>query len=71
MDNMGVFIDNHDQPRIFSKYSLLMEDSTAMVLNSLSYIFMSYGIPFVYYGTEGKLFGGSDPQNREAFNPLK
>jgi len=30
-------------------------------LNALVYMYMSYGIPIVYYGTEAKLSGGADP----------
>lgn len=41
-----------------------------MALNTLTYVFMSYGIPIMYYGTEAKLSGGSDPLNREPFDPF-
>jgi alpha-amylase len=36
----------------------------------LTYIYMSYGIPFFYYGTEAAFSGGNDPENREWFSPL-
>jgi glycosidase len=42
-----------------------------MELNAITYIYMSYGIPIVYYGTEAKLAGGDDPMNREVFDPYK
>ncbi len=35
----------------------------------LTYIYLSYGIPIVYYGTEALLMGGPDPENREVFDP--
>jgi glycosidase len=41
-----------------------------MLLNALTYIYMSQGIPMVYYGTEGYLNGGDDPKNREVYDPL-
>ena len=32
---------------------------------------MSYGIPIVYYGTESRLSGGADPDNREVYDPFR
>ena len=45
-------------------------ETLALLLNSLTYTFMSYGIPVFYYGTEGLLNGGQDPENREPFDPF-
>ena len=39
-------------------------------MNALTYIFLSRGIPIVYYGTEATFNGGDDPLNREVFNPF-
>ena len=60
MSVLGVFIDCHDELRIFHKLLHLKNDKEDMplVLNTLSYIFMSYGIPMFYYGTEAKFSGG-------------
>ena len=39
-------------------------------MNMLTFLYMGYGIPFVYYGTEALFNGGDDPLNREYFDPL-
>ena len=43
----------------------------ALTLNALAYIYLSYGIPIVYYGTEARLNGGTDPLNREVYDYTK
>ena len=37
--------------------------------NAMSFIFMTDGIPIVYYGQEQGMHGNSDPYNREALWP--
>ncbi|CDW80492.1 acidstable alpha-amylase [Stylonychia lemnae] len=73
MSLLGVFVDCHDEARLFNKLSRFAADKEdlALGLNALTYAFMSYGIPILYYGTEGRLNGGSDPLNREIYNPFK
>ena len=34
------------------------EEALALTLNAITYNFMAYGIPMVYYGTESRLSGG-------------
>ena len=41
-----------------------------MILNALTFIYMTRGIPIVYYGTEALMDGGRDPDNRAPFDPL-
>ena len=71
MQVLTTFLDNHDVNRVWNH--LLKKrgekEDTPLVLNALTYIFMSYGIPTVYYGTESQLSGGADPYNREVFDP--
>ena len=71
MQVLATFLDNHDVSRV---WNLLLKkrsdkEDTPLVLNALTYLFMSYGIPSVYYGTESQLSGGVDPNNREVFDP--
>jgi alpha-amylase len=44
---LGNFVDNHDQPRF-----LWYQPDIVLLRNALVLIFMSPGIPIVYYGTE-------------------
>jgi glycosidase len=39
------------------------EDALAIKLNIFTYLYMSYGIPVFYYGTETGFSGGNDPEN--------
>ena len=68
LDTLGVFIDNHDLGRISSLIS--GEEGKATILTILTYLYMSYGIPIMYYGTEAGFYGNEDPYNREVFDPL-
>lgn len=71
METLGVFFDNHDVKRAFNLLTKDdMETSKPTVLNILTYIYLSYGIPMIYYGTEAAFSGGNDPENREVFDPL-
>ncbi|KIM23256.1 glycoside hydrolase family 13 protein [Serendipita vermifera MAFF 305830] len=61
---LGTFLENHDVPR----WSGISVDPQSLY-NALTFIFMSDGIPIVYYGLEQGFSGGSDPANREALWP--
>ncbi|EIW67260.1 hypothetical protein TREMEDRAFT_33638 [Tremella mesenterica DSM 1558] len=57
---LGVFVDNHDNPRMASYTS-----DTALIANAHAFPFVVDGIPYGYYGAEQGFSGGSDPDNRE------
>lgn len=57
---LGLFLDNHDQPRFLSVNS----DHT-LLMNGLTYILFANGIPIIYQGTEQGFNGNGDPYNRE------
>lgn len=46
-----------------------MNPSYVALRNNLVYLFMSRGIPLLYYGTEQGFNGGNDPNNRESLWP--
>lgn len=45
--SLGLFLDNHDNPRFLSQYN----DQNAFV-NALIFSLSHTGIPFIYQGTE-------------------
>jgi len=47
MDALGVFIDNHDNPRFLS-----MTYSIPLFKSALTFALFAQGIPIVYYGSE-------------------
>lgn len=57
---LGVFVDNHDNPRFLSRCGDRKKFENAVVF-SLTW----EGIPVFYYGGEQWFSGGADPQNRE------
>jgi alpha-amylase len=57
---LGVFIDNHDNPRFLSQ-----QPDIVLLHNALTFALMTDGIPFIYYGTEQLFKGSDDPRNRE------
>ena len=61
---LGVFIDNHDNPRFLN-----FQSDLKLYQNALTYVLMSEGIPFLYYGSEQGFNGGADPYNREPMWP--
>ena len=61
MGALGVFFDNHDQPRFLS----FDEPTNAQLKAGLTFTFFTHGVPIMYYGTETKFNGGNDPDNRE------
>ena len=58
---LGVFADNHDNPRFLSGQS-----DVGLYRAALAYALLSDGIPITYYGAEWLLRGGGDPGCREA-----
>jgi alpha-amylase len=70
LSTLGVFLDNHDVERVLNQLSKLSpEESKATLLNMLTYQYMSYGIPMLYYGTEALFTGGKDPEIRNGSLP--
>lgn len=61
IDSLGIFVDNHDNPRFLNQYS-----DQRMFKNALIFSLTSRGIPFYYYGSEQAYAGGADPHNRES-----
>eukprot|EP01061_Rhynchopus_euleeides_P008530 TRINITY_DN1765_c1_g2_i3.p1 TRINITY_DN1765_c1_g2~~TRINITY_DN1765_c1_g2_i3.p1 ORF type:complete len:491 (+),score=168.29 TRINITY_DN1765_c1_g2_i3:27-1475(+) len=57
---LGLFIDNHDNPRFLSEQS-----DVKLYANALVHVLLSEGIPIVYYGSEQEYNGGNDPWNRK------
>ena len=60
LNEMGVFVDNHDNTRFLFEYGNY-DSFVSALLFSLFY----NGIPIVYYGDEQEFKGGEDPENRE------
>jgi alpha-amylase len=48
MDALGVFIDNHDNPRFLSYQGA----SIPLFKSALTFAVFSQGIPIIYYGSE-------------------
>jgi alpha-amylase len=61
IDALGVFIDNHDNPRFLSYQGA----TTTLFKAGLTFTVFSQGIPIIYYGSEQGFNGGNDPANRE------
>jgi alpha-amylase len=57
---LGVFVDNHDNPRFLYNFG-----NHSMFKNALTFSLLARGIPIVYYGSEQGFGGGADPGNRE------
>lgn len=62
IDALGLFVDNHDNPRFLYNHPYNNHGLKAATVFSLT----GRGIPFVYYGTEQYYGGGPDPANRES-----
>jgi len=61
---LGLFIDNHDNPRFLNGQS-----DYQLYKNALTYVLTGTGIPIIYYGTEQGYSGGNDPADRESLWP--
>lgn len=57
---LGVFIENHDNPRFLNRINSMNKLYNCAILN-----IMWEGIPVWYYGTEQYFNGAADPLNRE------
>jgi alpha-amylase len=62
IDALGVFVDNHDNPRFLYNFP----NNKVGLKQSLVFSLTSRGIPFVYYGDEQYYAGGPDPACRES-----
>jgi len=58
----GIFLDNHDNPRMMNMSFENQEDYLKL---GLSFMMTYPSIPVVYYGTEIAMEGGADPDNRK------
>ena len=61
---LGLFSENHDQPRFLS-----LTNDLSMYKNVLVYTILGEGIPIIYYGSEQMFNGSGDPENRESLWP--
>lgn len=62
VDALGLFVDNHDNPRFLCNHP----NMEAQLRNAVVFSLTGRGIPFVYYGTEQYYNGCADPANRES-----
>ena len=60
MDALGLFVNNHDNPRFLSK-----NPDWRLFKSAIAFGLTARGIPFFYYGDEQGFNGGPDPNNRE------
>jgi alpha-amylase len=60
IDHLGVFLENHDNPRFMNLYN-----NKSRFLAALAFTFMARGIPVFYYGGEQYFKGPQDPGCRE------
>lgn len=61
----GIFIDNHDNPRLISQAG---EFGDEYLKQALTFIMTYPSIPIIYYGTEIGMEGKADPDNRKDMN---
>ena len=61
VDALGLFVDNHDNPRFLNSSSPISAFKNALVFS-----LTASGIPIYYYGSEQAFHGGKDPDNRES-----
>lgn len=60
VDALGIFVDNHDNPRFLNG-----NPNWKPFKSALAFALTSRGIPIFYYGSEQAFAGGQDPNNRE------
>ena len=60
VDALGLFVDNHDNPRFLS-----INNDWRLFKSALAFAQTARGIPIFYYGSEQGFSGGADPNNRE------
>jgi len=61
IDALGIFVDNHDNPRFLNG-----NGNQKLFKSALAFGLTARGIPFYYYGSEQGFAGSGDPYNREA-----
>ena len=61
VDALGLYVDNHDNPRFLS-----INSDWRLFKSSLAFALTARGVPILYYGSEQGFSGGADPSNREA-----
>lgn len=59
-DLLGLFVDNHDNPRFLYSFPEWKRFKSA-----LAFALNARGVPMFYYGSEQAFAGGPDPNNRE------
>jgi len=63
------YLDNHDKPRFNGVENDGTPASAEQYFDALNFYFTARGIPCISYGTELRLAGGSDPDNRRFLGP--
>ena len=59
---LGVFVENHDNPRFLHR----CKNNTYQFENAIVFSLLWEGIPVFYYGGEYYFYGSDDPNNRES-----
>eukprot|EP00435_Cladocopium_sp_Y103_P015491 s792_g3.t2 len=68
LDMMGNFADNHDE---FSRLTYFCRYDSLRIRQALVWVFLSRGIPVLYYGTEQGLDGHQGPENSKGQDNLR
>lgn len=68
LDMMGNFADNHDE---FSRLTYYCRYDSLRIRQALVWVFLSRGIPILYYGTEQGLDGHQGPENSKGQDNLR
>ena len=63
------YLDNHDKPRFNGGEKDGTPATAEQYFDALNFYFTVRGIPCVYYGTELRMPGGGDPDNRRFLGP--
>lgn len=63
------YLDNHDKPRFNGVENDGTPATTEQYFDALNFYFTARGIPCITYGTELRMPGGSDPDNRRFLGP--
>ncbi len=58
------YLDNHDKPRFNGGTADVAPASVEQYYDALNFYFTVRGIPCIFYGTEVRMQGGDDPDNR-------
>lgn len=58
------YLDNHDKPRFNGGAGNGTPATAEQYFDALNFYFTARGIPCIYYGTEIRMQGGEDPDNR-------